>query len=91
MQLNILFLIYYIYTDGGLALRKVIIFSLSLTLIFFVSAIFCQFYYTTSTGYLPVISYPLQIFTIPFAVIGVILAVTTLILGVMLPRGEVNE
>jgi hypothetical protein len=42
--------------------------------IFLVAALFSYFYVSRSTGLLPVITYPLRTGTIPFAIIGAILA-----------------
>jgi len=45
-----------------------------LSVIFAALAVFTYFYEARSTGLLPVITYPLRAYTIPFAIISVILA-----------------
>ena len=45
-----------------------------LAVIFVALALFGYFYESRSTGLLPVITYPLRDYTIPFVIIGVVLA-----------------
>jgi hypothetical protein len=45
-----------------------------LSAIFVAVALFSYFYESRSTGLLPVITYPLRAFTIPFAIISAVLA-----------------
>ncbi|MFO7995904.1 MAG: hypothetical protein R6U93_01955 [Dehalococcoidia bacterium] len=44
------------------------------SVIFLAVALFSYFYESRSTGLLPVITYPLRAYTIPFAIVGAILA-----------------
>jgi len=45
-----------------------------LSAIFVALALFSYFYASRSTGLLPVITYPLRDYTIPFAIVGAVLA-----------------
>jgi hypothetical protein len=45
-----------------------------LSVIFVALALFSHFYESRSTGLLPVITYPLHAYTLPFAIVGAILA-----------------
>ena len=55
-------------------MKRSAVICLVLGAVFLVTAIFSHFYMTTSTGLLPVISYPLRPYTIPFASTGAVLA-----------------
>ncbi len=50
------------------------------SLILFTVAAFCQFYESRYSGMLPVITYPLQAYALPLALLGAVLMVLALIL-----------
>ena len=61
--------------DGGSArMRRGAVVCIVLAVIFTAVALFSYFYESRSTGILPVITYPLRVYTIPLAIIGAILA-----------------
>ena len=45
-----------------------------LAVVFLAVALFSYFYESSSTGFLPVITYPLRHYTVVFAIIGAVLA-----------------
>lgn len=45
-----------------------------LSIVFVALAVFSHFYESRSTGLLPVITYPLRPYTVPFAIAGAVLA-----------------
>jgi len=55
-------------------MRRSAVVCIVLAVIFVAVALFSYFYESRSTGLLPVITYPLRVYTIPFAIISVILA-----------------
>jgi len=55
-------------------MKRSTIVCIVLAAIFAVAALFSYLYESTSTGLLPVITYPLRVYTIPFAIISAILA-----------------
>jgi hypothetical protein len=60
--------------DGGNAMmKKSAVVCIVLAIIFVALTLFSYFYESRSTGLLPVITYPLRPYTIPFAITGAIL------------------
>jgi hypothetical protein len=61
--------------DGGNArMKRSAVICIVLAVIFVALALFSYFYESRSTGLLPVITYPMRPYTIPFAITGAILA-----------------
>lgn len=55
-------------------MKRSVIICIVLAVIFVALALFSYFYELRSTGLLPVITYPLRPYTIPFAIAGAVLA-----------------
>jgi hypothetical protein len=55
-------------------MKKGAVVCIVLAVIFVALALFSYFYESRSTGLLPVITYPLRAYTIPFAITGAVLA-----------------
>jgi len=55
-------------------MKRSTIVCIVLAAIFAAAALFSYLYESTSTGLLPAITYPLRVYTIPFAIISAILA-----------------
>jgi hypothetical protein len=61
--------------DGGSAkMKRSAVICIVFSVILVALALFSYFYESMSTGLLPVITYPLRPYTIPFAIIGAVLA-----------------
>jgi hypothetical protein len=61
--------------DGGsVRMKRGTVVCIVLSAIFVALALFSYFYESRSTGLLPVITYPLRTYTIPFAIVGAVLA-----------------
>jgi hypothetical protein len=60
--------------DGSARMKRGTVVCIVLSVIFLALALFSYFYESRSTGLLPVITYPLRAYTIPFAIIGAVLA-----------------
>ena len=66
--------LHYSNRGGSAGMKKGTVVCIVLSGIFLAAALFSYFYVSRSTGLLPVITYPLRAYTIPFAIISATLA-----------------